>query len=117
LGSFFCLKNRTEPAGFFKNLIGLIGFFLRFGFFDYFFSSFLGLIGFPVFLLIPKGNISLQGPPHPSVHKKTFPCPQKTTKNKISISLQGHPSNIGAHPTPQCAKKHFLAHKKPQKTK
>jgi hypothetical protein len=25
--------NRTEPAGFFKKLIGLIGFFFRFGFF------------------------------------------------------------------------------------
>ena len=43
-------RNRTEPVGFFKILIGLIGFFLRFGFFGYFFSGFLGLIGFSVFL-------------------------------------------------------------------
>ena len=41
---FFVYK--TEPAGFFKNLIG---FFFRFGFFDYFFSGFLSLIDFPVF--------------------------------------------------------------------
>jgi hypothetical protein len=34
------LKNRTEPVGFFKILIGLIGFFLRFGFFGYFFLVF-----------------------------------------------------------------------------
>ena len=47
----FCYKTETEPAGFFKNLIG---FFFRFGFFSYFFSGFLGLIGFPVFLLTPK---------------------------------------------------------------
>ena len=46
---FFAYKTGTEPAGFFKNLIGLIGFFFRFGFFGYFFFSFLGLIGFPVF--------------------------------------------------------------------
>ena len=51
---FFVYK--TEPAGFFKKLIGLIGFFFRFGFFDYFFFSFLGLIGFPVFLLIPNSG-------------------------------------------------------------
>jgi hypothetical protein len=44
---FFAYK--TEPAGFFKNLIGLIGFF-----FGYFFSGFLGLIGFLVFLLTPS---------------------------------------------------------------
>jgi hypothetical protein len=31
---------KTEPAGFFKNLIGLIGFFFRFGFFGYFFPVF-----------------------------------------------------------------------------
>ena len=30
----------TEPADFFKMLIGLIGFFFRFGFFNYFFSVF-----------------------------------------------------------------------------
>jgi hypothetical protein len=51
---FFGYKTETEPAGFFKNLIGLIGFFFRFGFFGYFFSGFLGLIGFPVFLLTPS---------------------------------------------------------------
>ena len=55
IGSVFpvpCLKNRnrTEPVGFFKILIG---FFLRFGFFGYFFSGFLGLIGFSVFLNTP----------------------------------------------------------------
>jgi len=33
-------RNRTEPVGFFKILIGLIGFFLRFGFFGYFFLVF-----------------------------------------------------------------------------
>jgi hypothetical protein len=46
--SSFRLINRIEPVGFFKILIG---FFLRFGFFYYFFSSFLNLIGFSVFLL------------------------------------------------------------------
>jgi len=45
---FFVYKTGTEPAGFFKKLIG---FFFRFGFFDYFFSGFLGLICFPVFWL------------------------------------------------------------------
>jgi len=50
---FFAYKTETKPAVFFKNLIGLIGFFFRFGFFIYFFSGFLGLIGFPIFLLIP----------------------------------------------------------------
>ena len=44
-------RNRTEPVGFFKILIG---FFLRFGFFGYFFSGFLGLIGFSVFLNTPN---------------------------------------------------------------
>jgi hypothetical protein len=43
---FFVYKTETEPASFFKNLIG---FFFRFGFFDYFFSGFLSLIDFPVF--------------------------------------------------------------------
>ena len=47
---FFAYKTEIEPAGFFKNLIG---FFFRFGFFGYFFSDFLGLISFPVFLLTP----------------------------------------------------------------
>jgi hypothetical protein len=42
------LKTETEPVVFFKILIG---FFSRFGFSGYFFSSFLGLIGFSVFLL------------------------------------------------------------------
>jgi len=45
---FFVYKTGTEPAGFFKKLIG---FFFWFGFFDYFFSGFLGLICFLVFLL------------------------------------------------------------------
>jgi hypothetical protein len=35
---FFVYK--TEPTGFFKNLIGLIGFFFRFGFFGFFFPVF-----------------------------------------------------------------------------
>jgi hypothetical protein len=48
------LKNRTEPVGFFKILIGVIGFFSRFGFFGYLFSGFLGLIGFSVFLNTPS---------------------------------------------------------------
>jgi hypothetical protein len=46
-------RNRTEPVSFFKILIDLIGFFLRFDFFSYFFSDFLGLIGFSVFLNTP----------------------------------------------------------------
>ena len=33
-------RNRTEPVGFLKILIGLIGFFLRFDFFGYFFFRF-----------------------------------------------------------------------------
>jgi len=33
-------RNRTEPVGFFKILIGLIGFFFRFGFFGFFFPVF-----------------------------------------------------------------------------
>jgi hypothetical protein len=45
---FWFFVYRTEPAGFLKNLIS---FFFRFGFFGYFFSSFLG---FPVFLLTPN---------------------------------------------------------------
>jgi hypothetical protein len=44
-------RNRTEPVGFFKILIG---FFSRFGFFGYCFSGFLGLIGFSVFLNTPS---------------------------------------------------------------
>jgi hypothetical protein len=47
-------RNRTEPVGFFKILIGLIDFFSRFGFFGYFFPGFLGLIGFSVFLNTPS---------------------------------------------------------------
>jgi hypothetical protein len=42
-------RNRTEPDIFLNILIGLIGFYFRIGFFGYFFSSFLGLIGFSVF--------------------------------------------------------------------
>jgi hypothetical protein len=34
---FFCYKTETEPAGFFKKLIG---FFFRFGFFSFFFPVF-----------------------------------------------------------------------------
>ena len=50
---FFGYKTETEPAGFFKNLIGLIGFFFRFGFFGYFFflfsrfSRFFGFFAHP----------------------------------------------------------------------
>jgi hypothetical protein len=47
-------KTETEPVGFFKILIGLIGFFSQLVFFCYFFSGFLGLIGFSVFLLTPN---------------------------------------------------------------
>jgi len=43
--------NRTEQD-IFLNI--LIGFYFRFGFFGYFFSGFLGLIGFSVFLLTPN---------------------------------------------------------------
>ena len=46
--------NRTESDIFLNILIGLIDFYFRFGFFGYFFSSFLDLIGILVFLLIPK---------------------------------------------------------------
>jgi hypothetical protein len=48
---FFAYKTETEPADFFKILIG---FFFQFGFFGYCFSGFLGLIGFSVFLLTPS---------------------------------------------------------------
>jgi hypothetical protein len=54
-------RNRTEPVGFLKILIGLIGFFLRFGFFGYFFPGFLSLIGFSVFLLTPILECSYVG--------------------------------------------------------
>jgi hypothetical protein len=50
---FQAYKTKTEPVGFFKILIGLIGFYSRFDFFGYFFSSFLGLFGFLIFLLTP----------------------------------------------------------------
>jgi len=49
--SGFGNRNRTEPKIFTKKIIGLIGFFFRFGFFGYFF---LGLLGFSVFLLTPN---------------------------------------------------------------
>jgi hypothetical protein len=41
-------RNRTEPVGFFKILISLIGFFSRFGFFSFFFrfSRFNRFFGF-----------------------------------------------------------------------
>jgi hypothetical protein len=51
---FYAYKTETEPVGFFKILINLIEFFLRFGFFSYFFSC---LIGFSVVLLIPNSSI------------------------------------------------------------
>jgi hypothetical protein len=51
-------QNRTELVGFFKILIG---FFSRFGFFGYFFSDFLGLIGFLVFLNTPTDLYSVKG--------------------------------------------------------
>ena len=38
---FYKSKTDTKPVGFFKILIGLIWFFSRFGFFDYFFLIFL----------------------------------------------------------------------------
>jgi hypothetical protein len=50
---FSAYKTETKPVSFFKILIC---FFFRFGFFGYFFSGFLGLIGFSVFLLIPDRN-------------------------------------------------------------
>jgi hypothetical protein len=54
-GSFFSVpslknRNRTEPVGFFKILIGLIGFFHGSVFSVIFFSGFLGLIDFLIFL-------------------------------------------------------------------
>jgi hypothetical protein len=45
---FQAYKTETEPVSFLKILIC---FFSRFGFFSYFFSGFLGLIGFSDFLL------------------------------------------------------------------
>ena len=51
---FLVIKPKPNwPAGFFKNLIGF--FFVRF--FRFFFSGFLGLIGFPVFLLTPISSL------------------------------------------------------------
>ena len=47
-GFFLFFAYKTEPVGFFKILISLIGFFLQFGFFGYFFPGFLG---FFIFLL------------------------------------------------------------------
>ena len=43
--------NRIEPNIFLNILIGLIGFYFRFGFFGYFFPGFIGL---SVFLLTPN---------------------------------------------------------------
>ena len=60
---FFAYKTETEPAGFFKNLIGLIGFFFRLGFFGYFFYGFIGLIGFAVILLTPSHFYKFHGLP------------------------------------------------------
>jgi len=53
---FQAYKTETEPVGFFKILIDLIGFFSWFGFFGYCFS---GFIGFSVFLLTLITTISL----------------------------------------------------------
>ena len=50
---FYKPKTDTEPVGFFKILMGLIGFFFRLSFLDYFF---LGFLGFSVFLLTPNVN-------------------------------------------------------------
>jgi len=47
---FQAYKIKTKPVSFFKILIYLIGFFLRFNFFGFF----SGFLGFLVFLLIPK---------------------------------------------------------------
>jgi hypothetical protein len=47
-GFFLFFAYKTEPVGFFKILISLIGFFLQFGFFGYFFP---GFFGFFIFLL------------------------------------------------------------------
>jgi len=54
--SFRLIKPKQNRTGrfFFKILIGLISFFFMFGFFGYFFSGFLGLISFSVFLLTPS---------------------------------------------------------------
>jgi hypothetical protein len=52
-------QNRTEPVGFFNILIGLIGFFHGSVFSVIFFSSFLGLISFSVFLNTPTNNVGL----------------------------------------------------------
>jgi len=47
---FRLIKPKPNQIGqFFKILINLIGFFSRFGFFNYFFSSFPGLISFLIF--------------------------------------------------------------------
>jgi len=54
---FFAYKTETEPAGFFKILIGLIDFFFQFSFFSFFFSDFLNLINFSVFFLTPTINM------------------------------------------------------------
>jgi len=47
-------QNRIEPVGFLKILIG---FFSRFGFFGYFFSGFLGLIDFLIYLNTPRATL------------------------------------------------------------
>jgi hypothetical protein len=49
-GFLFIKLNRTEPASFFKILIG----FFSVQFFQLFFSGFFGLISFLIFLLIPS---------------------------------------------------------------
>jgi len=51
-GFLFIKPNRT--GRFFQKFNRFNQFFFRFGFFGYCFSGFLGLIGFPVFLLTPR---------------------------------------------------------------
>jgi len=49
---FFAYKTKPNRTGwFFQKFNRFNRFFFQFGFFNYFFSSFLGLISFPVFLL------------------------------------------------------------------
>ena len=52
----FAYKTETEPSGFFKIFIGLILFFFCSVFSVIFFSDFLGLICFLIFLLTPSVN-------------------------------------------------------------
>jgi hypothetical protein len=56
---FQVYKTETELVGFFKILIGLIGFFSWFNFLGYFFSGFLSLIDFSVFFSPVSGVINV----------------------------------------------------------